>query len=164
MNRALLQYRDIISLGVPIGLLVILILLMICLFLQGCGEQTASDNDAELALPVEPDPIGEMIAQMTLRQKIAGLIIVGLEETSVTTYGGDGSIDVRGTLNAENLSRIDVAVQAKRWKGNVGPKVVRELRGSLKIHEHGIVITPSDFTPSAKKEADEWMNDLKATL
>jgi len=80
---------------------------------------------------------------------------MGLEETSVTTYGGDGGIDVRGVLNAENLSQIDVAVQAKRWKNNVGPKVVRELRGSLKVHEHGIVITPSDFTPSAKAEADE---------
>lgn len=80
---------------------------------------------------------------------------MGLDETSVTKYGGDGGIDVRGILNAENLSVIDVAVQAKRWKGNVGPKIVRELRGSLKIHEHGIVITPSDFTSSAKAEADE---------
>jgi restriction system protein len=80
---------------------------------------------------------------------------MGLEETSVTTYGGDGGIDVRGVLNAENLSQIELAVQAKRWKGNVGSKVVRELRGSLKVHEHGIVITPSDFTSSAKAEADE---------
>jgi hypothetical protein len=80
---------------------------------------------------------------------------MGLEETSVTTYAGDGGIDVRGVLNAENLSRIDVAVQAKRWKGNVGPKIVRELRGSLKVHEHGIVMTPSNFTPSAISEADE---------
>jgi len=33
--------------------------------------------------------------------------------------------------------------------------VVRELRGSLQVHEHGIVITPSDFTSSAQAEADE---------
>jgi hypothetical protein len=32
---------------------------------------------------------------------------------------------------------------------------VRELRGSLKIHEHGIVITPSGYTPSAQSEAEE---------
>lgn len=80
---------------------------------------------------------------------------MGLEETSVTSYSGDRGIDVRGTLNAENLSQINVAVQAKRWKNNVGPKVVRELRGSLQVHEHGIVITPSDFTASAQSEADE---------
>jgi restriction system protein len=80
---------------------------------------------------------------------------MGLDQTSVSTYSGDGGIDIRGVLNAEDLSQIDVAVQAKRWKANVGPKVVRELRGSLKVHEHGIVITPSDFTSSAKSEADE---------
>lgn len=78
---------------------------------------------------------------------------MGLEETNVTKYSGDKGVDVRGTLNAENLSKINVAVQAKRWKNNVGSKIVRELRGSLKVDEHGIIITPSDFTPSAKTEA-----------
>jgi restriction system protein len=80
---------------------------------------------------------------------------MGLDKTSVTTYSGDGGIDIRGILNAENLSQISIAVQAKRWKANVGPKVVRELRGSLMVHEHGIVITPSDFTTTAKVEAEE---------
>lgn len=80
---------------------------------------------------------------------------MGLNQTSVTAYSGDGGIDVRGVLNAENLSQIIVAVQAKRWKANVGPKVVRELRGSLKVHEHGIVITPSGYTASALIEAEE---------
>ncbi len=80
---------------------------------------------------------------------------MGLEETSVTDYSGDKGVDVRGILNADNLSKINIAVQAKRWKNNVGSKTVRELRGSLKVNEHGIVITPSDFTPSAKTEAEE---------
>jgi len=80
---------------------------------------------------------------------------MGLGETSVTDYSGDKGVDVRGILNADNLSRINVAVQAKRWKKNVGSKTVRELRGSLKVNEHGIVITPSDFTPSARMEAEE---------
>ena len=80
---------------------------------------------------------------------------MGLDKTTITTYSDDGGIDIRGVLNAENLSRIDVAVQAKRWKANVGANVVRELRGSLKVHEHGIVITPSDFTAKAIAEADE---------
>ena len=79
---------------------------------------------------------------------------MGLEETVVTKYSGDNGVDVRGILNAENLSKLHVAVQAKRWKTNVGSKVVRELRGSLKVNEHGIVITPSDFTPAAKTESE----------
>jgi hypothetical protein len=80
---------------------------------------------------------------------------MGIEDSVVTQYSGDGGIDVRGELNAENLSHINVAVQAKRWKHNVGAKIVRELRGSLKVHEHGIIITPSNFTAAAIKEADE---------
>ena len=80
---------------------------------------------------------------------------MGLDDATVTTYGGDGGIDVRGVLNAENLSRIQVAVQAKRWKSNVGAKVIRELRGSLKVNEQGIVITPSGFTRAAQAEAQE---------
>jgi restriction system protein len=87
------------------------------------------------------------------------LVAMRLEETSVTPYSGDGGIDVRGVLNAEDLSKINVAVQAKRWKANVGASVVRELRGSLKVHEHGIVITPSDFTLAAKT----WRSARRAT-
>lgn len=78
---------------------------------------------------------------------------MGLLETTVTPYRGDGGIDVRGILNVENFSKISVAVQAKRWVVNVGPSVVRELRGSIQQHERGIIITPSNFTESAIREA-----------
>jgi restriction system protein len=80
---------------------------------------------------------------------------MGFEETETTSYSGDKGIDVRGVLNVENLSTVRVAIQAKRWIGNVGPDVIQKVRGALKITdaEHGIVITPSDFTGSAKDEA-----------
>lgn len=85
------------------------------------------------------------------------LIALGVEEDSVhvTKFSGDGGIDVRGKMLANGITEINIAVQAKRWKGNVGAKIVRELRGSLKVHEQGIVITPSDFTETAKAEAQE---------
>jgi restriction endonuclease Mrr len=85
------------------------------------------------------------------------LIALGVEEGSVhvTKFSGDGGIDVRGKMLANGITEINIAVQAKRWKGNVGAKIVRELRGSLKVHEQGIVITPSDFTKAARAEAHE---------
>lgn len=113
---------------------------------QGINVQVRNKLRKRLLL-VEPRQF-ELLVQNLLD-------VMGLQDTAVTTYGGDGGIDVRGVLNAENLSQISVAVQAKRWKNNVGAKTVRELRGSIKVHEHGIIITPSDFTPSAKSEADE---------
>lgn len=76
-----------------------------------------------------------------------------LEKTEITPYTGDKGVDVRGILNAENLSKIEIAVQAKRWKHNVGSNTVQNLRGALKTGEHGIIITPSDFTPQAVIEA-----------
>ena len=83
------------------------------------------------------------------------LVEMGFEETETTPYSGDKGIDVRGVLKVDQLSTVRVAIQAKRWITNVGPDVIQKVRGALKITdaEHGIVITPSDFTGSAKAEA-----------
>lgn len=62
---------------------VIMLILVMILFVPGCTEQNATDDFVEENPLVDEDPIGEIIKNMTLRQKIAGLIIVGLEETSV---------------------------------------------------------------------------------
>lgn len=83
------------------------------------------------------------------------LIAVGFEEPSVqvTSYSGDGGIDVRGVLNAGGVTSVNAAVQVKRWKKNVQTNVVRELRGSLTTHEQGIIITTSDYSAGARTEA-----------
>lgn len=83
------------------------------------------------------------------------LIAVGFNETSVqvTSYSNDGGIDVRGVLNAGDVTTVNAAVQVKRWKRNVQSNVVRELRGSLTAHEQGIIITTSDFSAGARTEA-----------
>lgn len=68
--------------------------------------------------------------------------------------GGDGGIDVRGTLVVGNSVRIRMAVQAKRWKNNVTSPIVQQVRGSLGTHEQGLIITTSDFSKGAKTEAN----------
>ena len=50
------------------------------------------------------------------------LVALGFEEVTVTPLGGDGGVDVRGTLVVGEVVPIRMAVQAKRWKGNVGPR------------------------------------------
>ena len=83
------------------------------------------------------------------------LLAIGFDEPSVqvTSYSGDGGIDVRGVLNAGGVTAIHAAVQVKRWKYNVQSKTVRELRGSLTTHEQGIIITTSSFSKGARDEA-----------
>jgi restriction system protein len=85
------------------------------------------------------------------------LIAIGFDEATVevTRYGGDGGIDVRGVLSAGGVTDVNAAVQAKRWKRNIQVRTVRELRGSLTAHQQGIIITTSDFSSGARKEAAE---------
>ena len=81
------------------------------------------------------------------------LTTMGLENVDLTSVSSDGGIDVRGTLVVGDTIRIRMAVQAKRWKANVGAPIVQQLRGSLSAHEQGLIITTSGFTRTACKEA-----------
>ncbi len=83
------------------------------------------------------------------------LLALGFEEDTIeiTPFGNDGGVDVRGVLNAAGITEVNAAVQAKRWKNNVQASVVQALRGSLVVHEQGIVITTSKFSKGAQTEA-----------
>ncbi len=82
------------------------------------------------------------------------LVAMGFEDVEVTKTSGDGGIDVRGTLVVADAVRIRMAVQAKRWKRNVPAPVVQQLRGSLGAHDQGLIITTSDFSRGATREAN----------
>jgi restriction system protein len=85
------------------------------------------------------------------------LIALGFDESTVqvTSHGGDGGIDVRGILRAGGITELNAAVQVKRWKRNIQAPTVRELRGSLVVHEQGIIIATSGFSRGAQAEAVE---------
>ena len=87
--------------------------------------------------------VGQLLAEM------------GFESIEVTKHSGDGGIDVRGTLLISDVVRIKMAVQAKRWKRKVHSPIVQQVRGSLGVHEQGMIITTSDFSAGAIKEAKE---------
>jgi restriction system protein len=100
-----------------------------------------------LAMP--PDRFEALIGEL--------LIAIGFDEATVhiTSHSGDGGIDVRGVLRAGGVTDVNAAVQVKRWKRNVQAPTVRDLRGSLIVHEQGILVTTSDFSSGARKEAAE---------
>ena len=78
---------------------------------------------------------------------------VGYEDVEVTKYVGDGGIDVRATLTVGGVTRVQTAIQVKRWAKNVSGRTVRELRGALGPHERGLIITLSGFTRDAVADA-----------
>lgn len=78
----------------------------------------------------------------------------GPEDIEVVGGSGDGGID--GIIKGDRLGLELVYVQAKRWKDNVGSPVVREFAGSLSARKasKGVLITTSDFTADARRDAD----------
>jgi len=100
-------------------------------------------------LQMPPDRFEALIGEL--------LIALGFDEATVevTSHSGDAGIDVRGVLHASGITEVNAAVQVKRWKRNVQAGTVRALRGSLTVHQQGILITTSNFSKGAQKEAQE---------
>lgn len=101
----------------------------------------------ERLLAMKPGEFEGLISQL--------LAEMGFEMVEVTKLSGDGGIDVRGTLVVADAVRIEMAVQVKKWKlkNKILAPVVQQARGSLGAHEQGLIITTSDFSAGAVKEA-----------
>lgn len=92
------------------------------------------------------------------------LIALGFEDVNVTKPAGDNGIDVRGVLVVGDVIRLNMAVQVKRWKHNVQSPTVNEVRGSLGVHERGLIITTSDFSDGAHRAAERSNADPIALM
>ena len=103
----------------------------------------------ERLLSFEPSDFEKLISKLLTK--------MGFETVNVTSPSRDGGIDVRGTLVIGNAIRIKMAVQAKKWKlkTNIHAPTIQQVRGSLGAHEQGLIITTSDFSKGAIKEAHQ---------
>ena len=129
-------------------------------FLEAIGARAPSPKGG---VP-EHDPqraVLEQILELTaaefeemVRHLLAAL---GFDDSEVVGKPGDGGVDVRGTLNASNFAKVEVYVQAKRYK--LGAKVnasdVRKLRQMIPNGGQGTVITTADFQAKASDVALE---------
>lgn len=82
---------------------------------------------------------------------------MGFEETQVTGKTSDGGVDATGVLNVSNLAKVQVYVQAKRYKaGNkIAAGVVRQLRTAIPSGGQGAFITTADYQSKAYEIATE---------
>jgi superfamily II DNA or RNA helicase len=72
---------------------------------------------------------------------------LGLQNARVVGRSGDGGLDVLATRNTEQGIEY-IAAQCKRWRGDVGVSIARELLGAMEdknIHV-GYLIVAGDFT------------------
>ena len=112
---------------------------------DGGAEDSWKTDLMEVLLQLDPAAF-ERLCQRLLHA-------TGIEDLVVQGGPGDRGIDGTGRLKV-GLVSFQVAFQAKRWSGTVGPNVIREMQGSMTSDvDHGIVITTGHFSPSAKTQA-----------
>jgi len=100
----------------------------------------------EQILSMSPDAF-EKLCQRILRES-------GFIQVEVTGRSGDGGIDGRGIFRMAGLVSFRVLFQAKRYKGSISAKHVRDFRGAITGRaDKGIFVTTGSFTRDAKKEA-----------
>lgn len=81
------------------------------------------------------------------------LRVAGCRSVEVTSRSDDKGIDGIGVLEISLLS-FPVFFQAKKHRHDLGPAVVRELRGAMAGRgDKGILITSGSFSKGAKEEA-----------
>lgn len=74
-------------------------------------------------------------------------------EVQHTGRTSDGGVDAEAVLSLEGLTSVLTKVQAKRWSHSVSGRIVRELREALRVDERGLVVSTSEFTREAVREA-----------
>jgi restriction system protein len=111
-------------------------------------EVAPSWQDRLVAILQAIDPIAfERLCQRILRES-------GFIEVEVTKRSGDGGIDGYGTIRIGGLISFNVLFQSKRYKGNIGPDVVRDFRGAMVGRaDKGVIISTGGFTLEARREA-----------
>lgn len=89
----------------------------------------------------------ERLCQRLLRES-------GFTQVEVTGKSGDGGIDGKGVVRIGGVLSFHVIFQCKRYKGSVGPGVIRDLRGAMDGRaDKGLLLTTGTFTRDARGEA-----------
>jgi restriction system protein len=111
-------------------------------------EPVATWQDRLLSVLQGMDPTAfERLCQRILRES-------GFIEVEVTKRSGDGGIDGYGTIRLGGLISFNVLFQSKRYKGNIGPDIVRDFRGAMVGRaDKGLIISTASFTLEARREA-----------
>jgi restriction system protein len=109
-------------------------------------EQTWREELLAVLLNLKPEAF-ERLCQRLLRES-------GFVQVQVTGRTGDGGIDGVGIVRLGGLLGFPILFQCKRFRGSVGPSIIRDFRGAMVGRaDRGLVITTGTFTRDAKLEA-----------
>lgn len=128
--------------------------------LEPGGETKPPETDIDVTIANHNAKVRQQ-----LKQAIAGLEPTAFEllvvqvltelgfEVKHTGRTNDGGVDAEAVLSLGGLTSVLTKVQAKRWSHSVSGRIVRELRGALRVDERGLIVTTAEFSAEAKREA-----------
>lgn len=110
-------------------------------------EETSWEDQLLTILKSMPPDAFERLCQRLLRES-------GFTQVEVTGRSGDGGIDGRGVVRVAGVLSFHVIFQCKRYKGSVGPNVIRDLRGAMAGRaDKGLLLTTGTITRDGRREA-----------
>ena len=110
------------------------------------NDEVKQEFRAQL-MSLEPDQFEKLVGNLYSK--------MGFEIIYAEPNKPDGGIDIRAIPNrGKSIHANKKAIQAKRWSKNVQSPTVQQVRGSITAHEDGVIVTTSDFSPGARKDAE----------
>lgn len=84
-------------------------------------------------------------------RKLVAKMNVDMDEKIGVQVSNDGGLDGYGYITSDDFRTARVAIQAKRWEGNVPSPEIDKFRGAMDKYnaEFGIFITTSKFSKAA---------------
>ncbi|MYA59917.1 MAG: hypothetical protein F4X40_05085 [Chloroflexi bacterium] len=81
------------------------------------------------------------------------LASLGMTDIKVINRLRPGELDIHATMSVAEVMEVNFSIQALNWVRDVHGGDIQLLRGGMRIGDHGLIITTSEFQRSAIEEA-----------
>ena len=119
-------------------------------------------NLAEETLPSQASEGGQALLrrirtlsnQRFERFMVVFLASIGMTDVVVINRLRPGELDIHASMSVADVVDVHFSIQALNWRRDIHGGDVQLLRGGLRIGDHGLIITTSDFQQGAVEEAN----------
>ncbi len=82
------------------------------------------------------------------------LASIGMTDVVVINRMRPGELDIHASLSIADITEVRFSIQALNWRRDIHGGDVQLLRGGMRIGDHGLIVTTSDFQRGALEEAN----------
>ncbi len=119
-------------------------------------------NIAEEALPSQVSEADQALLrsirtlsnQRFERFTVVFLASIGMTDVVVINRLRPGELDIHASMSVSDVVDVHFSIQALNWRRDIHGGDVQLLRGGMRIGDHGLMITTSDFQRGALEEAN----------